>query len=237
MGVEGAAMSVSSTEPAQKPTGSGRATPLGIGFGLLLLLVGAIGLIAPHLGLPLGFPVSIATAVMFAGFGFLLPAFIPLRSAQDYSAGVFIITISLVGVVGAMNLNYRTSTGVGPGMMPISTGLILIALGVILMVNGILARGPQLERWSVRGIIFVLGSALMFAWTIRPMGLIVAGPLAVVISAFADKDTKWIEVIIFSVIMTFACIALFSWGLKLPIPIWPTQTPYFPGIDTIKFNF
>lgn len=230
-------MSVSSTEQAQGPRGTGRASPLGVGFGVLLLLIGAIGLIGPSLGLPFGLPFSIVSAVLFAALGFLLPAVVPLRSAQDYAAGVFIITIALVGVVGAMNLNYRTSTGVGPGMMPISTGLILIALGLVLMINGIVAKGPPLERWSIRGIIFVLGSALMFAWTIRPMGLIVAGPLAVVISAFADKDTKWLEVIIFSVIMTFACIALFSWGLKLPIPIWPTQTPYIPGVDTIKFNF
>lgn len=230
-------MSVSSTDNPTGPRGTGRATPLGISFGFLLMLIGAVGVVAPLLGLPFGFPVSIASAVLFAGFGFLLPAIVPLRSAQDYAAGVFIITIALVGVVGSLTLNFRTSTGVGPGMMPRATGLILIALGLILMINGMFAKGPPLERWSIRGIIFVLGSALMFAWTIRPMGLIVAGPLAVIISAFADKDTRWFEVILFSVIMTFACIALFSWGLKLPIPIWPTQTPYIPGVDTIKFNF
>lgn len=205
-------------------------------MGLFLLLLGAIGLIGPAMGLPFGVPISIASAVLFAGIGFLLPVFVPLRSAQDYAAGVFIITIALVGVVGSLSLNFRTTTGVGPGMMPTSTGLILIALGLILMINGVISRGPHLERWSIRGIVFVLGSALMFAWTIRPMGLVVAGPLAVIISAFADRDTKWIEVIIFALIMTFACVALFSWGLKLPIPIWPTQTPFVPGFDPIKFN-
>jgi putative tricarboxylic transport membrane protein len=230
-------MSVSSTENSSAQRGSGRATPLGIAFGSFLLLVGAVGLIGPMLGLPFGIVTPVAAAAMFAGFGFLLPMFVPLRSAQDYAAGVFIITISLVGVVGSLTLNYKTSTGVGPGMMPRSTGLILITLGLILMANGIFARGPKLDRWSIRGIIFVLGSALMFAWTIRSLGLIVAGPLAVVISAFADRDTKWFEVILFSIVMTFACIALFSWGLKLPIPIWPSQTPLIPGFDPIKFNF
>jgi putative tricarboxylic transport membrane protein len=187
------------------------------------------------LGLPINITPAVAAAMIVGGIGFIVPSFIPLKAPQDFAAGIFIIAIATVGIVGSLGLNFKTSTGVGPGMMPKSTGLILVALGSILIVNSLFVKGEGLDRWSIRGIVFVLGSALVFAWTIRPLGLIVAGPLAVIISAFADRQTRIIEVLIFGIVMTFACIALFSWGLKLPIPIWPTQTPPIPYLPTIKF--
>ena len=160
-----------------------------------------------------------------------------IKSPQDFAGGVFLIVLALIGIVGTLNLNFKTTTGVGPGMMPRATGLIIVALGLIMIINSFFYRGEKLTPWSLRGLVFILGSALVFGWTIRPLGLIVAGPLAVIVSAFADRDTRWIEVLIFAAVMTFACIALFSWGLKLPIPIWPSQTPHIPGIDPIKFGY
>lgn len=158
-----------------------------------------------------------------------------VKAPQDFAGGLFLIALAAVGIFGTLNLNFHTSTGVGPGMMPRATAFIVAGLGLTMIVLSFTTQGERLTRWSIRGMIFVLGSALVFAWTVRPLGLVVAGPLAVIISAFADKSTKWLEVIIFALVMTFACIALFSWGLKLPIPIWPTQMPDIPFVQTIKF--
>ena len=158
-----------------------------------------------------------------------------LKSPQDFAGGLFLLALAAIGILGTLNLNFHTTTGVGPGMMPRATGLIVGALGLVMIINSFFLRGERLTAWSLRGMMFVLGAALVFAWTVRPLGLIIAGPLAVIISAFADRGTRWIEVIIFAFLMTFACIALFSYGLKLPIPIYPTQMPYIPFVDTIKF--
>ena len=228
-------MSSSSTQRPPGQAGGSRFSALAVSVGTLLILVSVLGFLAPVLGLPFGFHAAVSWAMAFAGIGFILPSVLPIKALQDYAGGVFLIVLSTVAIVGSLNLNFQTTTGVGPGMMPRATGLIVAALGLILIINSLFLRGEGLTRWSMRGMLFVLGSALVFAWTIRSLGLIVAGPLAVVISAFADRDTKWIEVIIFAVVMTFACIALFSWGLKLPIPIWPTQTPDIPFMKPIKF--
>lgn len=225
-------MSSSST---QRPDDSLPGAPIAIGFGLFLIVTAILGYIAPSLGVPFGFFSAASWALAISGIGLILPYFVPFKSLQDYAGGMFLIVLAAVGIAGTSNLNFYTSTGVGPGMMPRATGLIVAALGLMMVINGLFSRGEGLTPWSIRGMVFVLGSALVFAWTIRPLGLVVAGPLAVIISAFADRDTKWIEVVIFAGIMTFACIALFSWGLKLPIPIWPTQTPFVPFVDTIKF--
>ena len=226
-------MSSSSTQP--QPSGSARGATFAVGFGALLILTAVLGFIAHSLGLPFGFYPAASWAMAIAGIGLIIPAFVPFKAMQDYAGGVFLIVLATVGIAGTTGLNFHTTTGVGPGMMPRATGLIVAALGLIMIINSLFFRGEALTRWSIRGMVFVLGSALVFAWTIRPMGLVVAGPLAVIISAFADRDTKWIEVVTFAAIMTFACVALFSWGLKLPIPIWPTQSPYIPFVDAIKF--
>jgi hypothetical protein len=151
-----------------------------------------------------------------------------LKSPQDFAAGIFLIVLAAVGILGSLELSFSTTSGVGPGMMPRAVGFLVAIFGVLLVVQGFFVRGEGLDRWSVRGLIFVLGAALAFAWTIRPLGLIVAGPLAVIISAFADRDTKWIEVVVFGVVMTLFCIGLFSYALNLPIPILPTSMPDLP---------
>jgi putative tricarboxylic transport membrane protein len=213
----------------------GKFSPVAFWFGMACVAVAMLGFISPSLGLPIGINLAVAWALAIVGMALIVPCFVEFKSLQDYAGGVFLIVIAVIGIAGTTGLNFRTSTGVGPGMMPRSTGLIIVALGLIMIVNGLFQKGEGLDRWSLRGIFFVLGAALLFAWTIRPLGLIIAGPLAVVFSAFADRDTKWLEVMIFSVIMTAACIALFSYGLKLPIPITPTQLPHIPGLPTIKF--
>ena len=62
---------------------------------------------------------------------------------------------------------------------------------------------------------------LVFAATIRPWGLIVAGPLAIIVSSLADKETRPIEIVLFAAVMTAACIGLFKILLRLPIPVFP----------------
>lgn len=207
-----------------------------VGIGLAFIAIAVIGYFVPLIGVPFGLNSAVALAIGISGLAFVVPSFVRFRCLQDYAGGVFLIVLAVIGVAGTASLNFKTSTGVGPGMMPRATGLIIIALGLIMIINALYQRGEGLDRWSIRGIVFVLGSAMVFGWTIRSMGLIVAGPLAVIISAMADRDTKWLEVIVFSILMTVACIGLFSYALKLPIPIWPTQTPYIPGYEAIKFN-
>ena len=48
-----------------------------------------------------------------------------------------------------------------------------------------------------------------------------AGPLAVIISSFAAKDTRPVEVVVFSVVVTLLCGLLFKELLSLPIPFDP----------------
>jgi putative tricarboxylic transport membrane protein len=98
--------------------------------------------------------------------------------------------------------------------------------GVALIVYSLIKDGATLERWSIRGPLFILGAAVVFGLTIRPLGLFVAGISAVILGSLATRDSRFIESIIFGVGMTTFCWLLFKVLLTLPIPVAPWLLGY-----------
>lgn len=212
----------------------------------------------------------------------------PVRSPQDFAAGLFLLAVAAFAVYASSDLSMGTLRNMGPGMLPRMVATLIGVCGLGLLVGAMLVDGPRLERWSLRGPFFVLGAVLVFAVTIRattldvfwsrvliavaagfggwwlagrllpailPLqrgtmaalagfavaaaallilregvawtpqlkmpigGLLVAGPLVVLISGFADPEIRWKELVIFAVVMTALCIGLFRYTLGLPIPV------------------
>jgi hypothetical protein len=74
--------------------------------------------------------------------------------------------------------------------------------------------------------VFVLGAIAAFAITVRPGGLLVAGPLAIFIAACASSESRLVETLVYGVLMTAFCIGLFKFALGLPIPLAPWLLDY-----------
>ena len=144
-----------------------------------------------------------------------------LKSPLDFGGGLFLIGLAIVGFGGGFSLPFGQLSGIGSGLMPKTVAVLVAAFGVVLLLQSLLMRGDQLEAWAVRGPIFVLGGVLVFAATIRPWGLVVAGPLAVIVSALADKDSRPAELAVAAVALTLLCGLLFKELLNLPIPFDP----------------
>jgi putative tricarboxylic transport membrane protein len=165
-----------------------------------------------------------------------------LKSPLDFAGGLFLIALAAIGFAGGFNLPTGTLSGIGSGLLPKSVAVLIAAFGVLLTVQGLLFEGDSLERWHLRGPVFVLGSVLVFAILIRGstlnfggalgipllasikvpgLGLLVAGPLSVTIAAFADRDTRPGEIVVFSIALTLLCGLLFKELLNLPIPFDP----------------
>jgi putative tricarboxylic transport membrane protein len=161
-----------------------------------------------------------------------------LKSPQDFAAGLFLLVFAAIAFFGAWDLKFGQLRGIGPGLMPKVTAIMLGAFGLALTIGAFISRGSLLDRWSLRGLFFVLGAVLLFAATIRgadfpslgiklpSLGLLVAGPLAVLFSSLADKDTRWFEVIIYAIVINVFCIGLFKYALRLPIPLAPWWLGY-----------
>jgi len=152
---------------------------------------------------------------------------LPIRSPQDLAGGLFLLVIAAVGFLGSWDLAFGQFGGVGSGMVPKAVSAMVVGFGLLLVAQGFLApEGAPVTPWSLRGLFFVLGSALLFAWTIRPLGLIFAGPITIVFASLADRTTRPLEIAVFTVALTAFCILLFSVLLRLPIPVMPSGLPY-----------
>jgi putative tricarboxylic transport membrane protein len=112
----------------------------------------------------------------------------------------------------------------GPGTLPKGLALLLGALGVVLLLNSF--SGERMARWSVRGPLFVLGGLALFGLTVRPLGLVVAGPLAIIVAGFASSEVRWRETLVYGLAMTAFCVGLFKFALGLPIPLAPWLVGY-----------
>jgi hypothetical protein len=166
----------------------------------------------------------------------------PVKSPLDLAGGLFLVALAVIGFAGAFNLPTGTLSGIGSGLLPKTVAVLIAAFGVLLIVHAFLFEGDRLEQWHLRGPLFVLGGVVAFALFIRGstltfgdifgipvlatvkvpgLGLIVAGPLAVIISAFADRSTRPVEIVVYAVVITLLSGLLFKEFLNLPIPFDP----------------
>lgn len=104
------------------------------------------------------------------------------------------------------------------GMVWQTIAIGMIVLGVVLAYFSL--RNP-VRRQMARGPIFLVLAVLVFAETIRPMGLVFATFVTVLVSALATPEAKWRETVIWGAALTVFCSLLFPYALALPFMLWP----------------
>ncbi|MDQ0512928.1 tripartite tricarboxylate transporter TctB family protein [Ancylobacter amanitiformis] len=149
-----------------------------------------------------------------------------VRSPSDLAGSLFLFFVAGIALWQADGLTFGTLEAVGPGFMPISLAVLLAGLAALLFVSSLRRNGEALAAWSLRPLVFVLGAFIVFGLALRPLGLSVAGPLAVILAGFASNETRFFETAAFGIAMTAACIGLFKYALNLPIPLAPWLLGY-----------
>ena len=149
-----------------------------------------------------------------------------LLRRQDFVGGVIGIGLAAFAFWQSADLPMGTLGGMGAGMLPKSLAVTLGLLSAALVADAMLQGESTIDRWSIRGPLFVLGAVVAFGLTVRPLGLIVAGPLAILIGSVASSEVRWKETIVVGAVVTAACIGLFKFALGLPIPLAPWLIGY-----------
>lgn len=155
-----------------------------------------------------------------------------VRGPQSLVGGLGLLALGAFAVWAGSDLPQGTLGAMGPGLMPRWLAIGVAVCGVALVAAGFLKRGDPLPPVAWRGIIVVVAAILAFAVTIRPvalgpvttpgLGLIVAGPLAILIGGYASPEARLKELVILALFLTAGCMLLFGDLLNLPIPIFPT---------------
>ncbi|MFC4172069.1 tripartite tricarboxylate transporter TctB family protein [Microvirga sp. GCM10011540] len=164
----------------------------------------------------------------------------PVRAPQSLAGGIFLLALAALALWLGRDLSQGTLSSMGPGMLPDWLAIGVGLCGLALVFFAFTKDGEALEGWSLRGPALVIIAILAFAVTIRPfsfgplsipgLGLIVAGPLAIIIGGFASPDSRLRELVILSLSLTPFCMILFGDLLNLPIPVFPQAlTGLFPA--------
>ena len=156
--------------------------------------------------------------------------------ARNFWGGVLFIALGGLFALIARGLKFGdnvllagytmgTPARMGPGFFPFYLGMILVALGILILISGLrphAANDPgKVEKFHWRPILFVLLSVVMFGILLKPIGMLLAGIMLVIGAGFGSPTFNLKRVLILGICLSIFCALVFVWGLKLPIPLCP----------------
>jgi putative tricarboxylic transport membrane protein len=144
-----------------------------------------------------------------------------IRNPQDFYGGLALVGLALFALWASRDLPGMHGFAFGPGTAPRIFAALLGIIGGAVALIGYFTHGPALERYAIRGPVFITASILIFAATIRPFGLVIASFASIVASAAATPEVRWVETVIWAAVLTLFCSLLFPYGLNLPMQLWP----------------
>jgi putative tricarboxylic transport membrane protein len=176
--------------------------------------------------------------VGFYSFVFLLVGVLGAPSnPRDYFGGAALVALALFAHEASRDLPGMRGFAFGPGTAPRGFAYVLGALGVAVSATGLLTKGPGIDRFYFRGPFFITLSVVLFAWLVRPLGLVIASFLSIMAAAGATPEARLLETLICGVVLTTFCCLLFPYALNLPMQLWPNNwdlATILKGLSTIR---
>ena len=144
---------------------------------------------------------------------------------NDLAAGAIFTVLGLAfGAEAILSLPIGSALRMGPGYFPLLLSGLLVLAGAAIAFRSI-GQAPPAERpFPWRGLAVLLPAPIVFGATIRGLGLIGATALVVLISAFASRRVSPMLAVLLAVCLTVFCVAIFHYGLGLPIRLFGPWT-------------
>jgi hypothetical protein len=146
-----------------------------------------------------------------------------IRNQRAFAAGVLFMIVAIFYFF--MSFNYVTGTParMGPGFFPrmVSILLALVGLGVLFSAVARRARVEKLERWDIKGLLWIAGSVALFGLLLPTFGLVIALAVLVIVASLASAEFTWRGALVNTVVLVVFCVAVFVYGISLQFPVWP----------------
>lgn len=143
-----------------------------------------------------------------------------IRSTKDLSAGLIYLFFGLSAVVIAREYPMGSALRMGPAYFPTLLGYLLAGIGLIAIARSFVSRGTPIGEFTLKGLLLVVGSVLLFGLLVRRAGLLVALPLLVILSSTASVYFRWRPMFLLATGLTLFCVFVFLRGLGVPLPLW-----------------
>ncbi|ANQ85555.1 hypothetical protein dqs_2525 [Azoarcus olearius] len=149
---------------------------------------------------------------------------IRILSRRDSLAGLLFIAFGSVG--GYLSAAYPLGSAMrmGAGYFPLLLSVVLGLLGIVVLLRSLAFDAEEQAigggiAW--RAAAFVGGGVIAFALLAPHQGLLLATVVLTVLSGLAQREVRVRELLGLSAVLAVFGVAVFSYGLGLPLPVLP----------------
>lgn len=139
----------------------------------------------------------------------------------DFLFGLFLLLVATGTLVATRKLSVGSAANMGPGYMPRVIAIAVICFGLFFVGRSLFRAYAGIERVQLRPLLGIVIAGGVFAFIVETAGLAIASVAAIVIAAFATRDVRPVEAVIFGCVMAALSVLLFITALSLPVPVWP----------------
>jgi hypothetical protein len=148
-----------------------------------------------------------------------------IRAPKDFWSGLMFCGFAVVGILAARGYSLGAAGKMGPGYFPLLLGLVLGALGAILIGRSVILDGEPVPRFYVVPLALIAVAVCLFGLLIEPLGLVVALAVLTVLTAWAGPQFRLTETLALTLALIIFSVGVFVYGLGLPLAIWPSNWP------------
>jgi putative tricarboxylic transport membrane protein len=146
---------------------------------------------------------------------------IRIRSPQDLAAGLLFMGLAAFALWIARDYPVGTAVRMSSGYFPRLLCLLLMAIGIFVTLRALARDGPAITPVRFRPLVLVTAAVVVFAYAIQTLGVVAATVLLVLIGGYASPRVRLVEMAAAAVVLALLTVAIFIWGIGLPIPVWP----------------
>lgn len=166
-----------------------------------------------------------------------------IKSERDFWSGMMFIVVGVIFAIGATNYSMgppcppedpcaaslwarmsQLSAHPGAGYFPLGLSILLALLGAFVLFKALTIEsigGDPIGGFAWRPLAIIVAAIVVFGLMLEPLGLALTVPVLILISSLAGDEFHWKGVLANAVVLTIGSWAIFVWGLKLTIPLWP----------------
>jgi putative tricarboxylic transport membrane protein len=166
-----------------------------------------------------------------------------IKSERDFWSGMMFLVVGVVFAIGATNYSMgpacpandpcatslwarlsQLSAHPGAGYFPLGLSILVTLLGAVVLFKSLTIEsdgGDPIGKIAWRPLIVIIVAIALFGVMLEPLGLAITVPVLIVIASLAGDEFHWKGVLANAIVLTIGSWAIFIWGLKLTIPLWP----------------
>ena len=142
-------------------------------------------------------------------------------NVPDLAFAAFLVVLGALALVLGSELTVGTAGAMGPGYVPRALAVLIILMGLGLGIRALLARRQPFPAVALRPLLLIGSAVALFAALLPLVGLALTSLVVVVCAGFASAELRLRENALLAIGLAAFAVALFVYGLGLPIRVWP----------------